>query len=164
MHMCHIQPSKGAKVAFVFACPGRHEEKAGYPCAGATGVNLDSAIQRLHALRSDIFTSPDRKNYLITNAWSTVEYNGKTQRSLPTILEVLSRSNINRLARELADIELVIACGEHAVVAVTLCQEYMGLTSVSIHTCHLGQRAINRLGSTNSARVNKWAQDVVREL
>ena len=56
----HHQPSPGARLAFVFICPGRFEAGRGYPCAAGTGANLARALQQLHRLAPAVFTSPER--------------------------------------------------------------------------------------------------------
>lgn len=106
----HLQMGKKNRVAFVFSCPGRHEESAGYPAAKGTGRNLDLLLSLLAAAlgRTDLA----RENVTITNAWPFVEYKAKTGRTEATEREITSPENVARLQRELQDVtDFVIFCG-----------------------------------------------------
>jgi hypothetical protein len=162
--MCHIQKSQNAIVAFVFICPGKHEKAANHPCAGVTGKNLDKAIQELSIIKNNIFSSNNRVDYVITNAWDKVEYKSLTQRSVPTHFEVSQDNNLKRLASELQGVSYVIACGEHAKLAVYLCSIHYSLKVKIAYANHLSQRAINSLGSTNMVRINNWAMQVANQI
>ena len=80
----HHQPCASATTGFVFICPGRFEAKRGYPCAAGTGANLARVLLELNARLPDVFSSPSRNSYVITNSWATVEYPALTGRSVPT--------------------------------------------------------------------------------
>ena len=96
--LCHIhRVEPPSLVGFVFICPGRAEEREGRPCAGQTGKVLDDGLSHLVQMRNDLFTSRNRYDYLITNAWPEVEHKKKTKRSIPKCIEVTSKQNIGRL-------------------------------------------------------------------
>jgi len=160
----HCQPSPGATLAFVFICPGRHEANRGYPCAAGTGANLARALVVLHRLAPQIFSSPHRADYVVTNAWPVVEYPALTGRSVPTEGEVLQPANLARLAAELAAVDRVVACGAQAQAAVrALAAQRPGLQAA--YARHLSQRAVNMIpgGSTTDQRITLWAEMVLAQ-
>ncbi|MDI9334563.1 MAG: hypothetical protein QM533_09325 [Cytophagales bacterium] len=166
----HLQSCAGAQVAFVFSCPGQKEELLGHPCAGATGRNLDAALPKLHALLPSVFTSPIRRNYVLTNSWPHIEYAAKTGRSEATALEVLSPDNLHRLESELAGITTILICGQkakHAVVELQAKKRLLPQTKVAI-AMHLSPLAVNShvawRGKSGDERLTLWAADVVRQL
>ena len=120
----HAQPCPEARTGFVFICPGRHEANRGYPCAAGTGANLNRVLEVLHQRRSDLFPSASRWQYVVTNSWDRVEYPALTGRSVPTEGEVLMPANLERLAREIAALERVVAFG--LVVAHDFCPCIIG--------------------------------------
>jgi hypothetical protein len=165
----HLQTCPGATTAFVFSCPGQKEEHLGYPCAGATGRNLKEALPHLQALLPQCFASGNRCDYVITNSWSGVEYPAKTGRSEASLTQVLSPSNVQRLAGELQGIQTIVIAGQKAKHAVLALQGSGQLPGVRIAIAlHLSPLAINTqrewLGKTPSERMRLWAQDVVRQL
>ena len=88
----HYQKGNENKVAFVFSCPGRHEEAEGYPAAQNTGTNHINLLLEL----SRIITREDliREYITIANAWDRIEYDKKTNRSEATNKEILLPSNM----------------------------------------------------------------------
>lgn len=139
-----MQVGKEKKAAVVFSCPGRHEELAGHPAAGATGKNLDTLLSLLSKAlhRSDLA----RDNVTITNAWPGVEYPAKTGRSQATTKEVLAPENIERLQRELEEIsEMVIFCGEKAAAAAR--HLLLKRQPKRLYIKHLGLRGLSLLGT-----------------
>lgn len=160
----HHQPCPGATLAFVFICPGRFEAARGYPCAAGTGANLARVLVELHARAPLLFPSPQRDAYLVTNAWSTVEYPALTGRSVPTEAEVLDPANLDRLADELDGVERVVACGAQAHAAL----RELALRRPSLHVAyarHLSQRSINSLpgGSSTAQRIARWVDLVLAQ-
>src|SRR5688572_12744209 len=116
--LCHIAlPDHPSETGFVFICPGRFEETAGYPCAGQTGRMLEAALPLLSQALPSTFPTGRRESYLITNAWPKAEYPAKTGRSVPTEAEIMSGENIERLFQEVGALRFVVACGDLAHVA-----------------------------------------------
>lgn len=112
-----MQPhfSRGAhdSCAFVFSCPGKHEQRAGHPAAGKTGRNLELLLAVMSARLGH--AALVRDCVTITNAWPQVEYEELTGRSEATTLEILEATNIARLAGELQHVShLIVFCGEKA--------------------------------------------------
>ena len=74
-------------VAFMFACPGQKEQKAGRVVSGMTGKNLNTLLSILMKSKNEkiraLFPSEDRYDYLITNASDTVHYPALDNTSLP---------------------------------------------------------------------------------
>jgi hypothetical protein len=166
--MPHLQTSAGAITAFVFSCPGQREELLGHPCAGATGRNLDLALPKLHAQCPDLFTSPLRSAYVLTNSWPQIEYPAKTGRSEATATEILSPANLDRLERELTSITTILICGQKAKHAVLALHEQNRLARARVAVVmHLSPLAVNShkawLGKSGDERLALWAAEAVRQ-
>jgi hypothetical protein len=163
----HWQPCPGARLAFVFICPGRHEANRGYPCAAGTGANLARALVALHREAPALFTSAQRLDYIVTNAWPVVEYPALTQRSVPTEAEVLQPANLARLAAELQGVERVVACGAqaHAAVRALAAGGPGGPGFRAAYARHLSQRSVNMIpgGSNTDERITCWARSVLAQ-
>jgi hypothetical protein len=162
---CHIAvPKVQNQVGFVYICPGRHEERLGKPCAGQTGVMLESALLLLHAKKPEIFWSSERQHYLITNAWPHVEYKKKTHRSVPLVSEISSHENLERLYHEIKLLQYIVACGKLAHVAVDRCRKAFRLESVVAQVSHTSRPALGY--PTNEdlpVRLDEWAYSVVKQ-
>jgi hypothetical protein len=161
----HHQPCPGARTGFVFICPGRFEAQRGYPCAAGTGANLARALVALQRLDPHRFASAQRVDYVVTNAWPRVEYPDLTGRSVPTVAEVLQPDNLERLARELAGLQWVVACGVQAHEAVRALRANGRLRAAVACERHLSQRSINGIrGAADTAgRIALWAASVVQQ-
>lgn len=127
-------------VAFVFSCPGQKEELAGRVCAGKTGENLDLLIRYLHEKRPEIFTSPLRESYTITNASDRVHYMGLTKDTEASYGEISEPENIDRLSNELSGCRVVICMGDRAAYAVA---RTCGAAKI-LRGEHLGHQNLNR--------------------
>ncbi|TSE28650.1 hypothetical protein Tther_01959 [Tepidimonas thermarum] len=161
----HHQPCPGARTGFVFICPGRFEAQRGYPCAAGTGANLARALIELHRRDPLRFPSPQRADYVITNAWPQVEYPALTGRSVPTVAEVLQPDNLQRLAAELAGLRWVVACGTQAHEALRALRQRSGWAAALACVRHLSQRAVNGIrGADDTAgRIALWCTDVLEQ-
>jgi hypothetical protein len=161
----HLQPCPGARTGFVFICPGRFEAQRGYPCAAGTGANLARVLVELNRLDPHRFASVQRADYVVTNAWPRVEYPDLTGRSVPTVAEVLQPDNLERLARELAGLQWVVACGVQAHEAVRALRADGRLRAAVACERHLSQRSINGIrGATDTVgRLALWAASVVQQ-
>lgn len=129
-----------AGVAFVFSCPGQKEELAGKVCAGKTGENLEILIRYLHEKRPEIFPSPLRGSYTITNASDRVHYMALTKDTEASYPEIAEPANIERLSSELQGCSVVVCMGDRADYAVRR-------TSVGARILrgeHLGHQNLNR--------------------
>jgi hypothetical protein len=162
----HFQPSPGARTGFVFICPGRHEANRGYPCAAGTGANLNRALAVLSEARAQDFVSSNRAAYVVTNAWPNVEYPALTGRSVPSEPEVLQSENLARLAEELRGLQVVVACGQQAHVAVRALQQSGRLAAHVAYGRHLSQRSVNMIsGATDTpGRIRRWCELVLAQL
>lgn len=143
----HFQQGSKDQFAFVFSCPGREEEKAGYPAAKMTGINLAKLFIVLNEMKIKDYHFA-RESVTITNAWSNVEYDAKTCRSEATNEEVLSPDNLNRLFEELAAVtELIVCCGQKARLAIqALAAENRLKTGTRVvFINHLGMKSINQI-------------------
>jgi hypothetical protein len=163
--LCHIHwPKNAGQVGFVFICPGRFEEREGRPCAGQTGRVLDDGLSHLVQMRDDLFTSQNRYDYLITNAWPQVEYKESTNRSVPKCSEVTSKQNIQRLFSEINGLSHVVACGELAHLAVRICVEFLNFSGNVAYVKHTSRQSLGcpTKGQYEST-VKDWAKSVFQQ-
>jgi hypothetical protein len=162
----HFQPCPGARAGFVFICPGRFEAARGFPCAAGTGANLGRALLVLHERLPAHFPSPLRTEYVITNSWSRVEYPALTQRSVPTLNEVLEIGNLRRLAEEVAALDTLVVCGAQAHAAVQALADRGAIQARLAFARHLSQRSVNMIaGAADTAgRIGVWCDGVVAQL
>lgn len=162
----HHQPCPGASTGFVFICPGRHEANRGYPCAAGTGANLSRALAVLHERRPDLFPSPARSMYVITNSWPNVEFPALTGRSVPTPDEVLEPLNLRRLEAQIRGLTTIVACGQHAHVALRALLEQGAWQPRVACARHLSQRSVNMLpgASDTAGRIALWCDGVIAQL
>jgi hypothetical protein len=113
-----------SSVAFMFACPGQKEQKAGRVVSGMTGKNLNTLLSILMKSKNEkiraLFPSEDRYDYLITNASDTVHYPALDNTSLPSKSEYADDANLNRLYHEFDHTEYVVAFGTQAKEASKL--------------------------------------------
>ena len=111
-------------VAFMFACPGQKEEKAGKVVAGNTGKNLNLLLSVLSASENEniraLFPSENRYDYLITNSSDIIHYPALDGTSLPSKSEYTDDANLNRLFHELENSKYVVAFGNQAKEASKL--------------------------------------------
>jgi uracil-DNA glycosylase len=168
----HFHPGN-IPVAFVFSAPGSKEKECGVPVAGTTGENLEWSLERLAAARPDLFPSPHRYDYRITNAYAAplAKVLGDT-RTEASRREVLLPENVTRVKRELGGCKLVILCGGkagHLEEALTgsgfqmvRCSHTSNQALVSVHN------AAGKQGSTPQARRRlralAWAEHLLGRL
>lgn len=162
---CHIAlPQIESEVGFVFICPGRYEEKKGAPCSGQTGAMLEKALPLLFEKMPTVFSSTNRHDYLITNAWPHVEYKKKTGRSVPRKSEILLLENLEGLYLEIKSLKYIVACGKLAHAAIDLCHERFHLDAAVAKVAHTSRQA---LGCPTNAelpsRLEKWAATVTQQ-
>ncbi|MBU2571110.1 MAG: hypothetical protein KJ725_13995 [Gammaproteobacteria bacterium] len=162
---CHLHsPNIPGQVGFVFICPGRFEEKEGRPCAGQTGKVLDDGLSHLVKIRHDLFTSRNRYDYLITNAWPQVEYRDKTNRTVPKCIEVTSKQNIQRLFSEINGLSHVVACGELAHIAVRICVDFLKFSGKVAYAKHTSRQSLGCPTKCQyESTVKDWANSVVQQ-
>lgn len=105
-------------VVIVLSAPGQREELANKPAAGQTGRTLSLALAEFHRRRPELFPSPEKDDYRIANAATTVHYLAKTGRTEASDAELFSPRNLARLAADLAGKSTIIALGGRARAAV----------------------------------------------
>jgi hypothetical protein len=166
MGLPHFQACPGARTGFVFICPGRFEAARGTPCAAGTGANLVRALAVLNSHLPAQFPSPLRDRYVITNSWNRVEYPALTQRSVPTLDEVLDAGNLDRLAAEVAALETIVACGAQAHAAVQALADRGAIQARLAFARHLSQRSVNMIAGAadTPGRIGVWCDGVVAQL
>lgn len=130
------------KIAFIFSCPGKEEEKAKKPVAGQSGKNLDLLLTMLNQKHPELFLYTDRYNYRITNAWATVEHEAKTGRSEAKPSEIRNPLNIKRMREEIHDMTSVIFFGKRAQGVI----KHLNLDGIKvIHSRHTSFQCLNRM-------------------
>lgn len=105
------------RTAFMASCPGRLEQQAGRPLAGASGRKLRAALTGLRArFGHDWFPSLVLEDYTLTNAWDRVEYPELTGRSEATPGEVLAEENVAAARARIveAGATRIVALGDRA--------------------------------------------------
>lgn len=130
---------RNSRIAFVFSCPGRNEEREQTVCSGPTGKNLDDMLCYCHHKMADVFPSESKDDYTITNAVTRVYYlslNGKTEAK---DADILDDANQKRLLNELSEYDYVIAMGDKAKLAI----ELLPIKGKKIYSEHLSPRHLN---------------------
>ena len=144
--MCHYKRGNKNEITLVFSCPGQAEKIKGEPAAGQTGKNLNELLKLLNIGKLSSY-SLLRDDITITNATKKVEYYSKTQRSEASLEEVLKKSTINRLYKEIKQTNNVIICfGNNAKIAVDevinkYSKDFVGIKRANV--VHLSMKSIN---------------------
>lgn len=145
MNSVHFEAGNN-KIAFVFSCPGKDEESFNPPgpAKGQTGENLEVVLQNLsNTYPLEGFT---REEIVITNAWSNVEYEAKTNRSEATCSEITKPDNLERLLSEVKNIKkYIVTCGEKAELAINTLffSNRLSTSVIIVRVAHLGNQGIN---------------------
>ena len=170
----HYCEGRGARVAFVFSAPGRHEELQGAPVSGMTGSNLDAALLVLHAARPELFHSTARYDYRITNAFAGVLHEGAHGRTEATPKEILEPANVSRVLSELSGVRAAVLCGAKP----QLLREKIEAAGIkTVCACHCGNRGLvgryagrpelAALATGSERRVKRaglWAEEILAQL
>lgn len=163
----HCQLVPNAKIVVILSCPGKHEECAGKPAAGPTGVNLDELLSQLRQMTGNRDFS--RERITITNSVKTVYYgkNNSGGATEPSKSEIIAPENLDRLLQEIGNPEVIICLGKKAQLAVdTLRKSGSGhLVGVRVlHAIHIGNQGLNsrhkkiKGNSSTENRMNKIKQ------
>lgn len=157
-------------VAFMFACPGQKEEKAGKVVAGNTGKNLNLLLSVLSASENEniraLFPSENRYDYLITNSSDIIHYPALDGTSLPSKSEYADDANLNRLFHELENSKYVVAFGNQAKEASKLVSLKYDMREIYPKPVfitslpHLSLLALNQISTdTDGNRIEKGEKD-----
>lgn len=148
--------------------------RKGKPVAGDTGENLDSALVHLHSAEPTLFSSTDRYDYRITNAFPepiAVALGHKVSEARGS--EVKNSRNIQRVLSELHDCGLVVLCGNKARL---LASAIRGPERTVVEVPHIGNKGLNgkfpvpphlQLASSPDRRryrVELWASAVLQQI
>lgn len=161
-------------VCFVFSAPGKEEYAAGRPVAGDTGKNLDSALRYLNCVAPEIFASPDRYAYRITNAFSKPLAIGLGhKRTEASKHDILAPANIARVRKETVNCSLLVLCGKKAqLLSSVLANRHTRV----VHAYHVGNKALNvkfklegpwtaaTARERRQQRARMWAELVLRDV
>jgi hypothetical protein len=126
---------------------------------------MDFGVSSLNSRRPDLFPYATRYDYLITNAWPTVEYPAKTSRSVPSEAEICDEENLLRLHCEIKSLEYLVVCGSLAHAAVRACIERFGFGGKVAYVKHTSRRAIGC--PTNAdlpAVMDAWAANILNQI
>lgn len=137
---------EGKKIVFIFACPGRREEKHNVVCYGATGTNLEKLLNILNSIDPKNFSSTNRYDYTIINACTTVYPNSDNpEKTEPDNVEIDDESNLKRIHERLKDKEYAICFGNSAIHAIdSVNSKYKDITIEVIESDHLSPSNLNR--------------------
>lgn len=151
----HLQYQPDAKIAIVLTCPGRHEIHAGRPAVGPTGRNLDLLC---NLLTEKIGSQFRRENIIITNAWTGALSRYKDGHSEPNNEIILQDMNLGRLYHELRRVNIIIASGQKAQLAVKHAFSKKRESKCVLSIPHLGNLGLKRVvGDNNQERLGKIA-------
>jgi len=143
-------------IAFMFACPGWHEEFHRRPAAGDTGRNLHLLLDTLRSWQ--VPGIPTREELTICNSWTQVIYEEQNNgRTLPNLKWIRRPANLERLKNELAGLEGWLICsGPHAQDAGARLVEgrYLADTCSLLYIPHLSSRGINNRNSGLSTDIS----------
>jgi hypothetical protein len=145
----HYKAGSKNEIAVILSCPGQVEESAipPEPAKGQTGKNLETILEILTKdYEHDGFT---RDEICITNSWDKAIYPSKTNNGkseTTSISQILSSKNLDRLAKEVGNVEkTIICCGVNAeavILALSYAKKLHKNVTV-IFTEHLGNKALN---------------------
>lgn len=127
------------KIGFVLSTPGKDEENAERPAAGATGENMNAILNHLNKWNAILFPSADRYQYLITNASTKIMHAGKGDgKTQDQDSNITAKANIERLNKQLARCEVIILCGDKA----QLIEQHLTGKNI-VKTPHLGGKGLH---------------------
>jgi len=147
----YYQKGEKNKYAFVFSCPGKTERCKNKPASGQTGKNLEIV---LIYLRESGFHGFTREDITITNVWPNVEFKNETKRTEASFKEIVNPENINRLIKELENVEdAIIFCGEKAQSAIESIRNGLKKSVKIIKIRHLSLQSINNIKIPNDTNI-----------
>ena len=160
------------KVLLVGACPGRDEEVCGRPFAGQAGRNLAIMLQRLHALRPDIFPSVRLDDYSLINAHSLPRYlghEGYDGRPQPLKQDVLTEENRARFSAQVRHLEpeTVVYLGRAAEFAHEIVEaivEQIQVYRVGHPSTPAWNTRPNYVGMRAEEKIQRWAEDTLEQI
>lgn len=135
-----------SKIAFIFSCPGRLEEKNNIVCYGATGTNLEKLLNILTSIDPETFFSSNRYDYTIVNSCDTVYPNNDNKdKTEPDYSEIDDDNNLDRLYKALKNKECAVCFGDRAKHAIeSLKKNYPDFNIESVGSNHLSPSNLNR--------------------
>lgn len=155
------------QVLLVGACPGREEEENGRPFAGQAGENLGVMLQRLRALRPEVFRSSRLDDYSLINAHSLPRYRGRAGydgRTQPRKREVLALENRERFVGQVLQVQptMVVYLGRaawfaHEVITASV-QEIQAFRTGHPSTLAWNTRR-RYVGMEREMKLCRWAED-----
>lgn len=148
------------RVAFVFSCPGQKEQLANQVCYGATGESLQHLITYCHTMRPDVFASPLKSDYTITNASDRVHYAALTHDTEASYEEIGLSENLDRLRHDLTGVDLVICMGDRASYAVY----NAGVSANIVKGEHLSAMHLNRVYNSAAATSSERRVDRITQV
>lgn len=160
------------RVLLVGACPGRDEEENGRPFAGQAGQNLAIMLQRLHALRPDIFPSARLDDYSLINAHLLPRYRGRDGydgRTQPLKREVLAHENRVRFAAQVQHLEpeTVVYLGKAAEFARGIVEgvvEQIQAYRAGHPSTQAWNTRPNYVGMQPEEKLQRWADDRLEQV
>jgi uracil-DNA glycosylase len=151
-------------IALVFSVPGKRESEEGKPVSGDTGTNLNVALAWLNSRNPTLFSSPERYDYRITNAFAEPRAKSLGHSSSEAkASEIRASTNIARVIKDLSGCHLVLLCGKKAQLLSAPIED-CGKRVVKIP--HPGHRGLNKAFSVTDhptmRRIDLWARAVLK--
>lgn len=150
---CALEQPPGAKIVFVFSCPGKEELAFARPAVGNTGRNLARVLAELRgkdwghlAAHASEVTPEDwqRGRVCVANAWDRPLWKGCPEgRTEALASELRQRPNLERFVQFLKDAEIVVLCGRKAQLTFRAVHSELDPRIRSAQVCHLGGRGLN---------------------
>ena len=146
--------------------PPARRSPSQWPGTARSSTSAGRALIELNRRAPAVFGSPDRRAYVVTNAWSEVEYPALTGRSVPGEAEVLMPANLARLLGEIESLQTIVACGAQAQAAVRALVGEGRRGAAVAYARHLSQRSVNMIpgGATTDERIARWVDQVLAQL
>lgn len=154
----HFDPGgRNNRCIAIFQCPGKKEEQAKHPAAGATGKNLSRLFDLLrhdmdYALSADFIYDPNKpmQGIAIGNAYPRAYYKNSKNGTRPH--GVIPREHVVAMAKTIEDKKVVFCFGKRASkLYQMICKSTShlaleeGCRQVVVHCCHLGYMSINQI-------------------
>lgn len=164
MNGCHYQHGRN-NVCIVLSAPGRAEADIGRPAAGQTGKTLQIALQKLHERYPEQFVSDKIEDYRITNSVSKPIYHALSEKTEAKVSEIKNTQNIQRLQSELEGVDVVLALGDKAQLAI----EAAGYTGEVLKASHPSFTALNAMFKSDKVtpqertldRIDQWVDSII---
>lgn len=158
----HFDPGgRNNRCIAIFQCPGKKEEQAKHPAAGATGKNLSRLFDLLrhdmdYALSADFIYDPNKpmQGIAIGNAYPDVYYKKSKNGAVPS--GEIPHKHVMEMGKAIAEKRVVFCFGKRASelyqkVCDSIDSEERS-RQIVVHCCHLSYMSINHIKLNSGER------------